>query len=128
MTNLDDKILNAIANEHASSDEDYSKELGLFGLIGKSFKGTHKWIVFIVFLLVFIFLILTVYCGYNFYHATELSNKLNWMAGGFLFFIGFALLRLWYFMELNRLSLKREIKRVELQVSLLVKKLDVLEK
>ena len=128
MTNLDDKILQAITTDNEQEFENYSKELGLFGLIRESFKGSHKWIVVIASLLILIFLGLTAYCAYFFLHATEIAIKLNWMAGGLLSFIVFVILRLWYFMELNRIAIKRDIKRVELQVSLLVKKLDAIEK
>ena len=43
---------------------------------------------------------------------------------GLAFFLIVVVLRLWYFMELNRLSIRREIKRVELQVSLIDAKLE----
>jgi hypothetical protein len=33
--------------------------------------------------------------------------------------VAFAIARIWFFMELNRLSVIREVKRVELQISLL---------
>jgi len=115
-------------NNLEQSESNYQKELGLFGLVGESFKGTHKWAVVSVFTLMFIFLGLIIYCGYHFFNAEEIATKLNWLAGGITSFIIFGLLRLWYFMELNRISLKREIKRLELQVSLLVKKFDVLDK
>lgn len=128
MTNLDDKILNAIAEEHTASNKDYTKELGLFGLIRESFKGSLKWIVVLAFILIFIFIGLTIYCGYNFFYATDMAIKLNWMAAGLATLIITAILRLWYFIELNRIAIKRDVKRVELQVSLLVKKIDVFEK
>jgi len=125
MNNIDEKILNAITQNHDESNTNYQKELGLFGLIRESFKGSHKWVVVAVFLLIFIFIGLTIYSAYHFYYATEITTKLNWMAVVIVGAIIVSILRLWYFMELNRLSMKREIKRLELQVSLLVKKLNL---
>lgn len=124
MNDIDDKILAAIQAETEQSLEEYSEELGLFGLIGESFKGALAWIVVLAMALIVIFIGLVIYCGINFYHASDIALKLNWMAAGLGAFIIVAILRLWFFMELNRLSIKREIKRVELQVSLLATKLD----
>lgn len=126
MNDLDDKILAAMRSETEESLGEYSKELGLFGLVGESFKGSLAWVVVLAFVLIFVFIGLGIYCGINFFHATDIASKLNWFAGASLAFIIVIVLRLWYFMELNRLSIRREIKRVELQVSLLANKLDAL--
>ena len=49
----------------------------------------------------------------------DIGLKINWLAGTLSTVVAFAIARLWFFMELSRLSVIREIKRVELQVSLL---------
>ena len=123
MNDIDDKILAAIRSETEESLGEYSEELGLFGLVGESFKGALRWVVFAAFALILIFIGMGVYSAINFYHATDIAVKLNWFAGSALAFLIVIVLRLWYFMELNRLSIRREIKRVELQVSLLGAKL-----
>ena len=123
MNDIDDRILAAIRSETEESLGEYSEELGLFGLVGESFKGALRWVVFAAFALILIFIGMGVYSAINFYHATDIAVKLNWFAGSALAFLIVIVLRLWYFMELNRLSIRREIKRVELQVSLLGAKL-----
>ena len=124
MNDIDDKILAAIQADTEESLQDYQHELGLFGLIGESFKGALGWVVVVAIVLMIIFAGLAIYCGINFFHASDIALKLNWFAGGLVAFIIFVILRLWFFMELNRLSIKRDIKRVELQVSLLATKMD----
>lgn len=59
--------------------------------------------------------------GYDYHLVNELDIglKINWLAGTLSTVVAFAIARIWFFMELNRLSVIREIKRVELQVSLL---------
>ena len=127
MNDIDDKILDAIRTETEESLDDYKDELGLFGLVGESFKGALRWIVFIAFALILIFIGIGVYCAINFVHATDIATKLNWFGGAALAFLIVIVLRLWYFMELNRLSIRREIKRVELLVSLLGTRLEKLQ-
>lgn len=126
MNDIDDKILAAIRAETEQSLGEYSEELGLFGLVGESFKGAFKWAVIAAFVLILIFIGIGVYCAINFVYANDIAVKLNWFGGALLAFIVVTVLRLWFFMELNRLSIKREIKRVELQVSLLATKIDSL--
>ncbi|MBN2317538.1 MAG: hypothetical protein JXR49_00585 [Acidobacteria bacterium] len=101
----------------------YGKEPGLFGLIAESFRGKLKSLVIVVFLFILIFAVILVYCAINFFSVEDIGMKLNWLAVGLTALIVVALLRLRYFMELNRISVVREIKRLELQVSLLAKKL-----
>ncbi|MEM7279115.1 MAG: DUF6768 family protein [Pseudomonadota bacterium] len=127
MNDIDAKILAAMQSETEESLSQYEEELGLFGLVGESFKGALRWVVFVAFALILIFIGLGVYCAFNFVHATDLAVKLNWFGASALAFLIVIVLRLWYFIELNRLSLRREIKRVELQVALIGNKIDGLK-
>ena len=119
MSDIDDKILAAIRAEAESSGDDYSVELGPVGLALESFKGAFRWFAGLSFFLILVFVGIGVYCAYNFLYATDLAIKLNWFGGGLLAVIVVTVLRLWFLMELNRLSIRREIKRLELQVALL---------
>ncbi len=124
MSEIDDKILAAIRQETEESLDDYKDELGLFGLVNESFKGKLRWVVITAFLLILIFIGIGIYCAFQFVHAPDVMVKLNWLGGSALAFLLVIALRIWYFIELNRLSIRREIKRVELQVSLLGSKID----
>ncbi len=126
MKDIDDKILAAMQAETEQSLEEYSEELGICGLMGESFKGAFGWTLMLAIAMIFVFGGLTIYCGINFFHEKDIALKLNWLAAGFVSFIVFAILRLWFFMELNRLSIKREIKRGEIQISLLATRLESL--
>jgi len=128
MSDIDDKILAAIRTETEKSDDDYSEEFGPFRLAIEAFKGAFRWVAMIAFVLILIFIGAGVYSAINFWQATDIAVKLNWLSGSMLAFLIVTILRLWFLMELNRLSIKREIKRVELQVSLLGTKIDDLSK
>ena len=123
MTDIDEKLLQTLkqaSNNGVPSDD---AELSIFGLIGESFRSRMRWVVFIAILLILVFAGLTIYCAIEMFHAVDAGQKIEWAAMGLASFIVFAMLRLWYFMELNRLSITREIKRVELQLSLLARQL-----
>jgi len=123
MHKIDEKILEALNSEDKEVINIYVEELGFFGLVAESFRGKLKAIVFTVIVLVLIFAVILVYSAIQFFSVDGIGMKLNWLAIGLTALIVIGLLRLWYFMELNRISVIREIKRLELQVALLAKKL-----
>jgi len=71
MSELDRKILEALKADSDQNWEEYSKEKGLFGLIRESFKGSHSWVVFLAFILIFIFLGLFCYDSPLVLHGIE---------------------------------------------------------
>lgn len=122
MSDLNKRILDAMRNSKddlAATDE----EAGIFKLIGLSFKGPFRYTVMFVMLLVVVFVGLAIYCAWQMLATPDLGSKIEWLAGLLVSFIIVGLLRLWYFLELNRLSIVREVKRVELQVALLAERL-----
>ena len=123
MNTIDDKILEALNSEDKEVMDSYGKEIGLIGLVAESFRGPLKGIVILVFIFLLIFAVMFFYCAIHFFSVDDIGMKLNWLAGGLTALIAIVILRLWYFMELNRLSVVREVKRLELQISLLAKKL-----
>ncbi|MFT5840333.1 MAG: hypothetical protein ACI9UT_002844 [Flavobacteriales bacterium] len=66
-----------------------------------------------------IFAGLAVYCAYHSVNEMDVGLKMNWLTGTLSAVVAFTIARLWFFMVLNSLSVMREIKRVELHVSLL---------
>ena len=123
MSDVDSKILEAIRTETDETMRDYSRELGLFGLIAESFRGTFRWTVIFSMALQVVFVGAIAYCAVQLFGTDDVAAKVDWLALGLAAFVAFGLLRLWFFMELNRLSTSREIKRLELQVALLAKAL-----
>ena len=123
MSDIDDKILEALSTEDQEVMANYGKELGLFGLIAESFRGKLGATMIILFIMIVAFAVVLVYSAINFFSVEEIAPKLNWMAIALTALIVVALMRLMYWMQLLHLSTIREVKRLELQVSLLAKTL-----
>jgi Family of unknown function (DUF6768) len=117
MSDIDRKILEAIKAETDVTMKGYERELGFFGLIAESFKGRFGWLVIGAIVMQVVLAAALIYCAVRFYGTGNPATKLDWLAPGIAAFIAFGLLRIWYFMEINRLSITREIKRVELQLA-----------
>lgn len=118
MKNINQKILEALKDDKAAHE--FSEEqANALQLIGQSFKGTFRLTFIVIVTMQLIFAGLAIYCAYHLVNEVDIGLKLNWLAGTLSTVVAFAIARIWFFMELNRLSVIREIKRVELQVSLL---------
>ncbi len=121
MSNLDEKILQAMIENKDLPDS--PEETYVPGLIKQSFKGPFKVTFFFLVIFTLTLVGLGVYCGYQMFYAEQLPSKINWLAGTLICFLGVVVLRLWFFMELNRLSVIREIKRVEMQLAAIASKI-----
>ncbi|MFQ3189901.1 MAG: hypothetical protein ACI936_001027 [Paraglaciecola sp.] len=119
MKNINQKILEALKSDDAAGEFSEEQANGL-QLIGQSFKGTFRLTFLVVVSMQLIFAGLAIYCAYHLVNELDIGLKINWLAGTLSTVIAFAIARIWFFMELNRLSVIREVKRVELQISLLL--------
>lgn len=122
MSDINAKILKAM-QENLENEQVPEDQGNMFKLVKASFKGTFRYTVIVVIVFQTLFAGLSAYCGYQMLNIEAISGKIEWATGAIAAFIVFALLRLWFFLELNRLSVLREIKRVELQVALLASRL-----
>lgn len=115
--NFDEKIKHELENEAAEIDKIMLDDQGLFDMLIGSFNGgLRRWII----LMNIITLVVTglmVWSGYRFYIAIEINEQILWGVSA-LFALNMQIaLKQWLWMEMNRSSLMREIKRVELAVS-----------
>jgi len=113
--------------QQAFSDEDAEvlkrmEDQGVFDLIASNFQGKLKWVAYYTMVVMLLISVTMVYCLVEFLNATELRDMMLWGAGMFASLIMIAMLKMWHWMQMNNNSLSREIKRLELQISILAKK------
>jgi hypothetical protein len=118
MKNINQKILGELKDDKVT--DDFSEEqANALQLIGQRSKGTFCLTFVVIVSMQLIFAGLAIYCAYHLVNALDIGLKINWLAGTLSTVVAFAIARIWFFMELNRLSVLRAVKRVELQISLL---------
>ena len=61
--------------------------------------------------------------AWRFVNAPELADMLRWGAASALAFMGVALVKVWFWLELQKNAIVREVKRLELQVASLAAQL-----
>lgn len=123
--NIDDKIKSELKTESNKLDKLLAQEPGIFGMLHGAYKGSLGGWMILVGIVTFIVTVVMLWCGYQFFFIEgTIETKLHWGIGLLLAAMMQVALKMWSFMEMNRQSMLRDIKRIELQVERLVNKLD----
>lgn len=86
-------------------------------MLTQAFRGRNWWLNVLGGVLTLAYVAGTLYCAWRFFGATELADRLAWGLGTVSGLVITMAFKIWYWMELHRNALTREIKRLELQVA-----------
>ena len=100
-----------------------AEEQSLFGNMADTFRGKRRWLVVMVWFWAFVAAVLMFVGAYMFFKAEAESAKMAWGFGSVFGMMMNGMLKMWYWMEMNRASILREIKRVELQIARLAERI-----
>ena len=116
MKDIDDLIREAMSEEDARWFDEWDEQ-SLTEMVVDSFRGKSRWLVIVVYVSVFVFVVLMLVAAVRFFRAESTKEMVAW-ATGFLFCnLAVAMLKMWYWMELNKNAVTRGIKRIELQLA-----------
>lgn len=116
MTNLDQAIRNALSKEDAEFLARFEDETPIREALG-TFSG--KWGAMNVFAAVITFGVfgVFVYCAWNVFTVSDVRATVIWSAGALWAALAVAMLKMYFWMEMNKNVVLREVKRLELQVA-----------
>ena len=115
MNDLDRKIREALA----ADDVEFSPrtiEPPLLEQVIDTFRGRSRWLVGLVFVMITVWLAVGVVSAYQFFYAERTRAMIAWASGFGLSMIAIAMLKIWYWLELSKNAVLREVKRVELRI------------
>lgn len=122
MKDLDEKIRSAL-QDSGVDPPNYDQEETLRAQIFESFRGRSRWMTIGVWVESFIFFGLMIFSAVRFYEVDSIRNLILY-ATLFLASLGLQVaLKIWYWMLLNKNSVTREVKRLELQIATLARRL-----
>lgn len=111
---IDERIRKELQSQGDPVDELPLEERSLFGMLFRVFTGAlRRWAAFGM-LMTLVFVGLTVWCGYAFFTAVTIDDRVFWGVLALAGFHAVSMFKLWFFMEMNRHSITREVKRVEI--------------
>lgn len=119
---IDEIIKDALTKEEAKFYDEL-EEQNLFQMLGGIFKGKLGWLVVIMNIVMVIVFGLFIYCVIQFFNTEDTNELIRWSVAGTLCMISISLLKLFVWMQMDKNSILRELKRLEFQVSILSSKL-----
>ena len=123
MSNLDDEIRAALRAEDAELFAEYGGELGVMESLKESFRGTWRFHTVGVWVFTLVLLGIAIWTAVRFFEATTVQAQVAWAAGFLYSTLMIMAMKVWYWMQLNKIALIHEIKRVELELARLSRRL-----
>ena len=120
---IDDLIREALGDADSDAFDDLGTQ-SMVALLAETFRGRHRrWAIggAVVNLALFSAAIVS---GVRFIRADDQRTMLLWAAAMLLCFGAVTAIKIWYWLEMNRLAITREVKRLELQVVQIAQKLE----
>jgi Family of unknown function (DUF6768) len=119
MTDLDDKIKAELERETSEIDKLLAKEGGLPDMVSAAWHGSLRRWIWVTSVVLLPISALMVWCGYEFFTAQNSEDQLYWGICTLLSAMSQIAIKQWQWMEMNRASMMREIKRLELAIATL---------
>ena len=123
MKDMDKKLAEALRVDDEALFGVEADEQSLFANMVDTFRGRRRWFVMMVWFWAFIAAVLMFGGAIMFFRVESESDKLMWALACILGMVANGMLKTWYWMEMNRASVLREIKRVELQIARLAERI-----
>lgn len=120
--NIDKLIKEALQPEEVALFDEL-KEQNLFEMVGGLYSGKLKWIMILMQIVMVAAFVLFIYCLIQFLNVDSTNELIKWGAAGFMCMIVISMMKLFAWMQIDKNALLREIKRLELEMVSLTKKL-----
>jgi hypothetical protein len=116
MNRLDQAIREALSAEDAAFLAKFEDQSPFQEAMG-AFSGKWGGMNFFAALVTFAMFGAAAYCAWNAFSAIEVRETVLWSAGALFGMLAVAMLKMYFFMEMNKNVTLREVKRLELQVA-----------
>ena len=123
MNNIDAKIRRALEATDTDLVDEFDGDQSMMAMVFDTFRGTQKWLTFLAIFGSFVFMAGSVFGIIQLFREQETRELILWGLGVVFCFSAISMMKIWFWMQMNRNSILREIKRVELQVARLAAKL-----
>src|SRR5688572_12517472 len=116
MTNIDSAIRDAISKEDAEFLARFEDKNPIGEALG-TFSGRWGAMNIIAAVMSFALFCVFAYCAWSAFTASDVRATVIWSTGAIWASLAVAMLKIYFFMEMNKNVVLREVKRLELQVA-----------
>ena len=117
---LDNKIHKALM-DITDADIQFSDESTIYEDIMDTFSGQYRTIMILTGMKWLVVVALWAFCVYQFFHQQQIMAMIAYASGAIMCSVVIGAIAVFFFQEVNKNIFNREIKRLELQVALLIK-------
>ncbi len=121
--NIDDLIRKSLSEEEAKFYSELD-EPSIWESFTSIFKGRNRWITYYSMLIVIGLTIFSVYALLQFLNVETIPEMIKWGAAMLASFISVGFLKIYYWMQMDKNVMMKEIKRLGLQLSLLLSRIE----
>ena len=115
---IDSRIREALTAEEATFYDELDEQ-GLIGKLEQVYKGKLGWLAVIMNVVTILLVGFFVYCLIRFLGAETPKELIVWGFAGFMSMMATGMLKLYFWMQMDKNDIKRELKRIELQIAAL---------
>lgn len=116
MTNIDHAIRDALSKEDAEFLARF-EERDPIGEALSAFSGPWGAMNIFAAIITFALFCVFVYCAWQMFTAVDMRGVVLWGVGAIITMLGVAMLKMYFWMEMNKNVVLREVKRLELQIA-----------
>ena len=120
MTTVDEAIRRALSPADVRDYEALSRELSPVGEAIGMFRTARRGYSWAVAVAGAAFVVIAGFAVWRLLHATEVREMLGWSLLATFLMLSLSLVKLWFWLEMQRNAVVREVKRLELQIASLV--------
>ena len=117
MNDLDHAIRQSLSAEDSELFDRLGTDRALHRQVLATFEGELRWFNVAGWIAGVVLFVVAAGSAWRFVQAQELGDMLRWGAASALAFAGIALIKIWFWMELQKNAIVREVKRLEVQVA-----------
>lgn len=123
MKDFDQKIAEALNADQADEFRRLGAEPSLAEMVFQTYRGRHRWLMVLMSVFQLAFFVAAIWCAVRFFNQTDVRYALYWGLGVVMFMFAMSFIKLWFWLEIEKNAVIREVKRVELQVASLADRL-----
>jgi hypothetical protein len=123
MNDLDRAIQQSLSAEDAALLDRLGADEAFHRQVLATFEGRLRWINVAGWIAGFALFGVACLLAWRFVQAEDVGDMLRWGAGAAPAFAGLALIKVWFWLELQKNAIVREVKRLEVQVASLAAQL-----
>ena len=123
MNDLDQAIRQSLSAEDAALLDRLGADQALHRQVLATFEGRLRWFNVAGWIAGVVLFGVACVLAWRFVQAEELRDMLRWGAASALAFAGIALIKVWFWLELQKNAIVRDVKRLEVQVASLAAQL-----